>query len=475
MKLYEDIAKHWSDRIESGHLRAGDKLEPVRIAKEIHQVSSATVVAAYELLQAQGYVHARRGSGFYVNHLPLKTSRFELDKEEMDRAPVTPQPVQKQDLIRSLFASLKKSEVINLGSAVPDEAILPQQMILKAFHHVLKTQRKSLLSYEDSAGNLELRRLLAKRMAIMDCPVATEDIVITNGCQEALYLVLKEITQPGDMIAIESPIYYGLLQIFESLQLKAIEIPTDAQLGISLDALTLALEHWPIKACIVISNGNNPQGFVMPDEMQEKLVSLCRNKNIHLIEDDIYGDLHFAARRTGTCRRYHDQVIYCSSFSKSLASGLRVGWIASRQFANAISNQKTTLNIASPGVTQLVVAELLSTGKYDKHLRQQRLQLVTAMRSLLDSIEKSFPEKIYFTRPVAGYVTWVKLPDICKINGTELASLALKEGIAIVPGLLFSTSEKYQRYIRLSSSGYWSDKKEKAVEVLGIIVKNHMP
>jgi DNA-binding transcriptional MocR family regulator len=470
MKLYEDLAKHWSDKIESGHLQAGDKLEPVRLAKERHQVSAATVVAAYELLQARGYIHSRQGSGFYVNALPKKLSVAEIDK-----TPGSPQSVHKQDLIRSLFVSMKKSHVVNLGAAVPDNSILPQQLIQKYFQEVLNTHRKPLLEYEDSAGNIELRRLLAKRMAMMDCPVAVNDIVVTNGCQEGLYLVLQQLTQPGDMVAIESPTYYGVLQIFETLQLKAIEIPTDEQQGISLDALKLAFEHWPIKACIVISSGNNPQGFVMDDTAQEKLVNLCKSANVALIEDDIYGDLHFSAKRPGVCRRFSDDVIYCSSFSKSLASGLRVGWVASRQLAFNLVNQKTTLNIASPGITQMVVAQILLSGKYEKHLRKHRLQIMTAMRSLLNAIAEYFPAEINCSQPSAGYVVWIKLPDNCQINGTKLTQLAIEQGIAIVPGLLFSTGNKYENYIRLSSSGYWDDKKENAVKILGEIIKSSMP
>jgi DNA-binding transcriptional MocR family regulator len=266
-----------------------------------------------------------------------------------------------------------------------------------------------------------------------------------------------------------------VLQIFETLQLKAIEIPTDEQRGISLDALRLAFEHWPIKACIVISIGNNPQGFVMDDAAQEKLVNLCTSANVALIEDDIYGDLHFAAKRPGVCRRFSDDVIYCSSFSKSLASGLRVGWVASRQLAFNLVNQKTTLNIASPGITQMVVAQILSSGKYEKHLRKHRLQIMTAMRSLLNAIVEYFPAEINCSQPSAGYVVWIKLPDACKVNGTDLTRLAIEQGIAIVSGLLFSTGNKYENYIRLSSSGYWDDKKENAVKTLGEIIKNSMP
>ena len=222
----------------------------------------------------------------------------------------------------------------------------------------------------------------------------------------------------------------------------------------------------------MISIGNNPQGFITSEKHQRALVNLCEEHAVPLIEDDIYGDLHFSAQRPSVCRQFSDKVIYCSSFSKSLAAGLRVGWVASRQLAKEITSEKVTMHLASPGVTQTAVAHLLEDGKYEKHIRKQRLQIATAMRELLQSIQEYFPEGIEYTHPVGGYVTWLKLPDTCRLTGTELFHQALKQNVAIVPGILFSTSNKYEKYIRLSSSGYWSDEKSRAIKVLAGIIKS---
>ena len=468
MKRYEELASYWAEKISQGHLRAGDSLDPVRLAKDKHKVSASTVLAAYELLQAQGLVHARRGSGFYVNQLERSAISY------VNETPEVPQSVQKRDLIHSVLAAMKKPHTINLGAAVPDERIMPRLMIQKAFQKVISSQGKELLSYEDGAGNQELRRLIAKRMALMNCPVAPEDIVITDGCQQALYLALKKITQPGDSVAIESPVYYGLLQILDGLQLKAVEIPTHPQEGISLDALKLAFENWPIKACIVISIGNNPLGFITSEKHQRALVQLCDEHAVQIIEDDIYGDLHFSPQRPTVCRQFSDKVIYCSSFSKALAPGLRVGWVASRQHAKAITSEKITLHLSSPGITQSAVACLLEEGKYDKHIRKQRVQIAKSMQELLQSIQTHFPAGIEYTHPAGGYVTWLKLPDTCPLTSTELFYQAIKQNVSIVPGVLFSTSNKYEKYIRLSSSGYWSDEKVQAIKILAEIIKGAM-
>lgn len=466
MTRYEKLAQELIDHIESGALSTGERLASVRQAKDLYGVSTATVVSAYDLLQSRGYVRAQAGSGFYVC---FETKPVPPTQSHHLHIP-QPETIERQALIQQLFESMRKPDIVTLGAAVIDTATLPLGMIHKALSASIKTQRNNLLNYEHSAGNTELRHLLAKRMAMMDCPVSAEDIVITNGCQEALYLALKHLTTPGDMVAIESPTYYGLLQMLEGLGLKAIEIPTHAQFGISIDALALACDHWPIKACIVITCGNNPQGFSMRDDAQQALVSLCKTKGIALIEDDNYGDMNYSPQRPGACKRFSDEVIYCSSFSKPLAAGLRVGWIASRQLAQPLTREKISLNIASAGLPQMAIAHLLKTGLYDKHLRQQRKTLAVAMSQMLQSIQRHFPLGTEYTRPTAGLVTWVQLPENCGLKSSALFYRALEQNIAIAPGLIFSATDKYERWIRLSSGGLWNERKELAMERLGKII-----
>jgi DNA-binding transcriptional MocR family regulator len=312
-------------------------------------------------------------------------------------------------------------------------------------------------------------------MAQLGCQLDVEDIVITNGCQEALLLTLKALTAPGDVIAIESPSYYGLLQIIEHLGLQAIEIPTDPVHGISLEALQLALEHWPIKACLVVSNFSNPLGASLSDENKKALAALCRKNKIALVEDDIYGDLAFGHQRPNICKKFDEKVIYCSSFSKTLAPGLRVGWVASKQLAPTICQLKFMGSMTCPTIVQYAMADILASGKYERHLRGMRIQLAQSMRELVLAIERYFPATTRITQPQGGFVLWVELPlENLVGKGFDTYDLTLRlldENIAITPGKIFTTTQKYKNCLRLSSGGLWTVQKEKALKRVGELIK----
>jgi DNA-binding transcriptional MocR family regulator len=469
--LYHQVASEIIAQIENGVYRVGEKLPGVRAISLQRGISPATVVAAYGELLNGGYVESRPRSGFYVR-MRVQTD-FLMPK--MSQLSMTPREVVGQQLVLQLLQQTRQANAINLGTAVADISILPTLAIEKSITKMARLKRSQLCCYEFPPGNYDLRLQIAKRMAQLGCQLNVDDIVITNGCQEALLLALQAITQPGDAVAVESPAYYGLLQIIEHLGLKAIEIPTDPEAGISLDALQLAFEHWSIKACLVVSNFSNPLGATLSDIQKKALAHLCRKAKVALIEDDIYGDLGFSAQRPSVCKRFDDKVIYCSSFSKSLAPGLRVGWVASKALAPIISQLKFMSNSALPTLVQIAVAELLANGKYDRHLRAMRNKLTKSMHEMIIAIERYFPVGTRITQPLGGFVLWVELPLVYakskKIDTFNLALQALEENIAIAPGKLFSAAQKYQHCLRLSSGGDWTPQKEKALKRIGELLK----
>ncbi|MES2823806.1 MAG: PLP-dependent aminotransferase family protein [Pseudomonadota bacterium] len=484
--LYHQVASEIIAQIENGVYRVGEKLPGVRAISLQRGVSPATVVAAYDQLLNGGYVESRPRSGFYVRI----RAPADFLTPKMSQLSMSPREVVGQQLVLQLLQQTQQSSatrlasVINLGAAVADVSVLPTIAVEKSIIKMTRLQRSQLCCYEFPPGNYELRLQIAKRMAQLGCQLSPDDIVITNGCQEALLLALKAITQPGDAVAIESPTYYGLLQIIEHLGLKAIEIPTDPQAGISLDALQLAIEHWSIKACLVVTNFSNPLGATLSDSHKKALAHLCRKTKVALIEDDIYGDLGFSAQRPSVCKRFDEKVIYCSSFSKSLAPGLRVGWVAAKALAPAISQLKFMSNSALPTIVQMAVADLLASGKYDRHLRAMRIKLTKSMHEMIIAIERYFPPGTRITQPLGGFVLWVELPlDYAKANGStkakkidtfDIALQALEENIAIAPGKLFSAAQKYQHCLRLSSGGDWTPTKEKALKRLGELIKSFL-
>jgi DNA-binding transcriptional MocR family regulator len=331
---------------------------------------------------------------------------------------------------------------------------------------VLRQHGDAVGAYAFPPGHIALRRQIAKRMTELGCPVDPDALVITNGCQEALGLALRALTQPGDVVAIESPTFYGLLQVIEALGLKALEIPTHPHDGISIEALEFALQQWPVRACIVSPNFSNPLGSAMSTARKRALVDLLGQKNIPLIEDDVYGDLGFDGARPGIAKTFdNDGVVYCSSFSKTLTPGLRIGWIAAGRYQAQIEYHKYVLNLAAPTAPQLAVAELLERGGYDRYLRQARRDYATAVARMIGAVEMYFPDGTRVTQPQGGFVIWVEFPTA--IDGNILYQQALTHGISIAPGTMFSATGRYRNFIRLNCAVPWDTRTEKAIVRLG--------
>jgi DNA-binding transcriptional MocR family regulator len=291
-------------------------------------------------------------------------------------------------------------------------------------------------------------------------------LLITSGCVEAVLLALRATCKTGDTIAVESPFYFNFLQMIAFLGLKALEIPSTPREGISIEALRYAIEQNRISACLVITNFGNPLGSLMPDERKRELVELLASHEIPLIEDDIYGDLGFANDRPSTAKSFDHSglVIYCSSFSKTIAPGYRVGWAIAGRFQAEMERLKMMMNLAVASPPQLALAEFLSTGGYDHHLRTIRRIYARNISQMMDAVVRYFPEGTCMTRPAGGFILWVEMP--VGTDAIKLYNQAFERGISIVPGPLFSLSGKYGNYIRLSSA-LWNERVESGIRTLG--------
>ena len=465
--LYLELANELAHTIDQGTYRPGERLPGVRITSNRRGVSVATVVAAYRHLESAGYIESRPRSGFVVK----QRHSTRLPAPATTKPPATPKPVTGKDMILQLAQMSRQPDIVSFGAAVPHQHYLPNQLVAKTLMSVTRQHRRKLCDYDFPWGEIPLAAQVAKRLAAAGCIVDSEDIVITNGCQEAVFLSLRTVTQPGDIVAVESPTYYGLLQAIDVLGLKALEIPTDPQQGISLSALQLAFEQWPIKACVVIPNFHNPLGYVMADHNKRALVELATQHDVTLIEDDIYGELSFDHRRPRLLQSFDKKgvVMHCASVSKTLAPGLRMGWIVSKKHAGKLRYQKFVNNCATAALNQLAVAQIMESGRYDRHLRSMRLLLAQAVNRMIDRIGRYFPEGIKITQPQGGYVLWLELPKV--VDGDELAQRALQQGISIAAGSLFTPSKKYRHCIRLNSAIEWNDQTDQALMRLGEMTK----
>ncbi len=465
--LYEAVAAELETRIENGSYRPGDRLPGVRRLSTQFQVSISTAVEACRLLEDRGRLEVRPRSGYYV-----RAARTQPRHEPaVSQPPAEPHAVTGQHLVLQIAHATNNPDNVQLAAAVPDVSFLPIAAVNRAMTDAARKHVAEGSRYEFPPGNPALRQQIARRMADLRCAVGPEDIVITSGAQESLTLALHAVSKPGDVVAIESPAFYGLLQVIEASGLQALEIPTHPSEGISLEALQLAVERWPVAACVVVSNFSNPLGFSMSDARKQALVNLLAARGIPLIEDDVYGELCFGVSRPSVAKSWDVDggVIYCSSFSKTLSPGLRLGWIAPGRYRDQVEYDKYLLNLASATLPQLAITQLLERGGYDRYLRQVRRQYADAVARVGEAVELLFPEGTRVSHPQGGFVLWVEMPP--QVDALTLHKLAMAEGIIIAPGPIFSASGKYPHHIRLNCALPWDTRLQAALRRLGDLAK----
>ncbi|PLX87268.1 MAG: GntR family transcriptional regulator [Desulfuromonas sp.] len=469
--LYETVAGRIAYLVEEGTLRPGERVPSIRSLSKQLGVSINTVKEAYSHLEDRRLIEARPQSGYYVRaRLPDLP-----DEPVVDEPALRPTEVSLGKVYRMVMKDQLNPGLVPFGLAIPDPELLPIDKLNRMLSSASRRARTQAVSYALPPGSEKLRTQIARRALSCGCTFSPDEVLITSGCVEAVVLALRVLSRPGDTILVETPIYFNFLQQIEDLGLKTLEIPASSRDGISLDALGYALEHTQdrIAACLVISNFNNPLGGQVPDENKRRLVELLEQYQVPLIEDDIYGDLSFADKRPVVAKAYDrsGNVLLCSSFSKTLAPGYRVGWIAAGRYQEQIERAKMLANVATATPTQLAIAEFLSTGGYDHHLRTIRRVYARQVAQMADAIGRYFPVDTRVTRPLGGFILWVEMPQ--QISAMKLYEQARQVGITFAPGPLFSASGKYQNCIRLNAA-FWRDEIDGAVATLGRLAQEQL-
>ncbi|TXH69919.1 MAG: PLP-dependent aminotransferase family protein [Thiothrix sp.] len=461
--LYQEIANRLHQYIDAGLYKTGERLPGVRLLSQQFGVSVSTIVQAQRQLENEGTLEARPRSGYYICERPW----IKPDLPSASTPPQRPMPVTGQELSLHLARVVNQEDFIQLGAAVPHASFLPMRALQRSLNKVVRNYDNRAANYAFPPGLPVLQQQIARRMLTSGERVRPEDILITNGGHEALTLALRTVAQVGDIIAIESPTFYGLLQVIDSLGMKALEIPTDPQTGISLPALELALEQWPIKACVLIPNFHNPLGCLLSDADKQALVKLAHKHRVPLIEDDIYADLAYNAERPRSLHSFDpQQVIYCSSFSKTIAQGLRLGWmLLPPPDLERATYFKYVTNLAAPTLSQLSIADYLEHGGHERYLRQVQLQYQQQVSLFARTLNKYLPEGTRLSQPKGGFVLWVELPK--GLDTLALAHRMLEHKVSIAPGCLFTASTKYTNCIRINCAQPWSPAVEKALISLG--------
>jgi DNA-binding transcriptional MocR family regulator len=464
MKRYEALATDIEDSIRTGVLRAGDRLASVRHTSASRGVSPSTVFQAYYLLEARGLVQARERSGYFVAPgMGQRAPEPDLPSQPHEGSVA----VDVSERVFEILESSRTREVVPFGSAFPSPMLFPLARLGQCMAAAAQSLDPWSTVDDLSPGHEPLRRQIALRYLAAGMPLHHDEIVVTNGALEALNLCLSVVTRPGDAVIVESPTFYAALQALERMGLHAIEVPTHPREGIDLAALEQAIVRHRPKACWLMTNFQNPLGSLVPEARKQALVALLARHQLPLIEDDVYGELYFGEKRPPPAKAFDQDglVLHCSSFSKCLAPGWRIGWAAPGRFAKAVARAKLTTSLAVSAPTQRALASYLERGGYDKHLRKLRQTLATQQSRFAEVLAAQFPPGTRATRPEGGYFLWVELPP--GTDALRLHRAALAEGISVAPGPIFSPSHGFGHCLRLNYGHAWDARSEQALATLG--------
>jgi DNA-binding transcriptional MocR family regulator len=461
--IYQKLANLLEGMIRSQSLRPGDRVPSVRQFSRQQRVSVPTALNAFATLETRGLIEARPKSGFYV-----RARQADLVREP--KGPDVPGRVTDfadVDPLVSLLADHSNPKLVALGAARPNAALLPAEKLARILGVIARRHPELGIGYDMPPGSETLRRELARRSLEWGCSFRPDDFIVTNGGTEAISLALRATCKPGDTVAVESPTYYGLVGMLRELGLNALPVPTDSAHGMDPDALQYAIRRTRISACALIPNFNNPTGSLMPDENKKRILDLLAARKIPIIEDDIYGDLNHEGARP-RCLKAFDRdgtVLLCSSFSKTLAPGYRVGYIAAGRWHRSVMSLKEHSSLACATLPSLAIAEFLHNGGYNRYLRSLRQAYRQQVAQMREAVVETFPKGIGLSRPKGSFILWCELPR--KVNSMELFKRARAAGISIAPGPLFSPQGGHQNFIRINCGHSWNARIERSVGILG--------
>lgn len=464
---YAALADEIQDNILKGVFTSGEKLPSLRKLHNQLGLSVSTVHQAYIELEKRGRIEAREKSGFYVRALQNNPLPTPAPGELVTK----PCKVMINDLAENIISDLQRSDTLQLGAAIASKELMP----LKQLSRILKSipvdeLHHYMSSYDLCAGSIELREEISKRMLGLACPISSKDIIMTNGCLDAISLSLRAVTNPGDTILVESPVFHCFLQLIEDLNLYVLEIPGCPEKGIDPKAFKNAVKSNKIKACLLNSNFQNPLGSVLSIDKKTAILQTAQKENIPIIEDDIYGDLFFEGTRPATFKSLDTEgiVLYCSSFSKTLAPGFRTGWTIPGIYKERVIQIKLNSVISNSGINQAVIAKFLKTGAFDRHLRQLRNKIKNQASAIAIALSKYFPPDTQISFPRGGMFIWVVLNK--RIDSMEIYQKAYQKNISTLPGIICSSSDKYRNCLRINCGIKWSQRVENGIKTLGTII-----
>ena len=469
--IYRRLAEHYLSAITAGTLAIGDRMPSVRDLMRQHQVSLSTALQSLRWLEEAGWLEARPRSGYFVRQ-PRRAAIRPVDEPNIAIPPDPAQYVGIHQQVSDFIARRQlRAPAIDLSGMTCAPELYAGEDLRSGAIRSLRENPLLLTKAMSMDGNPHFRQVVARRALNHGVRISADDVVVTHGCMEALNLALRAVAQAGDIIAVESPTFFGLLQALESLGMRALEIPTSPQTGISVEALELAMQTYDnIKAVVVIPTLQNPLGCIMPDSHKQALVGLCERHAVAIIEDDTYSDLVDGDQPPAPAKSWDQSqnVIYCASLNKVLAPGMRLGWMTGGKWHERIKMLKFAYARANEEWTQITAANYMASPAYDRHLRRLRVVLKGHREQTAEAIAAYFPEETRLNLPRGGVGLWVEMPE--GVLSQDVFAEALNADIGISPGVIFSNSSRFDHYLRLCCGNPFTRELDQALRRLGRIV-----
>lgn len=464
--LYLKIAGIIEKQILNGTLRLGEKIPSIRTVQKVYNVSINTVRQAFLELESKSLIESVPKSGYFVSKASQRKfslpSVIILDSLQKEKHP--------EDLFHKTFASSENTDITHFSLGLPEKTLLPIAKLNKSVAAVMRSLANGGVTYESVQGNLNFRRTVARWAFMLEGKITEDDVIATSGAMNGMFTCLMAVTKPGDKIAVESPAYFGILKMISAMGLEAVEIPSDPVTGLDLDALKKVLPT--ISACCFVVNFNNPMGTLMPDDNKKELVRMLTERDIPLIENDIFRNVYYGLERPKPCKAFDEAgiVMLVNSVSKTLAPGYRVGWIIPGKYKDKIIQQKLIQTISTPALYQETISHFLENGRYDHHLHTFRKTVHSNCLKLLQGIEDYFPDNTKVSQPAGGFMLWVELDK--KIDTVQLFDIAIRQNISFAPGRMFTQYNQYNNCMRLNFAMNWNEKINADLKTLGQIVKD---
>jgi len=469
--LYERLAEHYRRAIGAGSLRPGDRMPSVRAVMERHGISLSTALQALRTLEDDGWLTAKPRSGYFVRH-PAPSALARTVEPDTAMLPAEAQYVGLNEVIANYIAQGQAhAEALDLGGATAHASLYPTARLQALTVRVLRRHPALLTDSGSDAGSIEYRQAVARRALASGVTLSPQDLIATSGGVDGLNLALRATTRAGDAVAIETPGFPGLLQMIASLGLRALEIPSSPTTGLSVEALAIALDAYPdVKAVVVVPHLQNPLGTVMADDRKEALVRLCAQHAVALIEDEPYRELLEDACAFRPLKAWDRDggVIHCASLNKVFAPGMRLGWMAAGRWQARVRMFKYAQSRHNLSLPQIVAAEFIGSGDFDRHLNQLRSRLAEQRAAMARAVARWFPAGTRLSLPAGGLVLWIEMPG--GASSDEVFARALEAGIRISPGSIFSNSARFASFIRVSCPRPFDPTLDEAMRTLGRIV-----